>query len=190
MEGSEGFEELVDEAASHSHWIPDRDNDPLDLVPIPLSDFRAARKALRFLEATPARIRRMEEALWLLEAYKNFDSRTSAATAEFLRALRGEIPTIAERALSKGEAAPAGHAPDAPLVMDDGLIRVLDGLTTALRQIRSMAAEAAPDRPEHELCHLLTVEIPDIAARALHGDGEHFRGGPVSFGDDFDECPF
>lgn len=52
----EAFEELVDDAASHSHWIPDRDDDPLDLVPIPLSEFRAARRALRFLEATPERI--------------------------------------------------------------------------------------------------------------------------------------
>lgn len=164
-EALESNDALVAEAVEHSAWIPDSDDDPVE-VDIRLGPLRTARAALEAVEATPERVRVLEDALRKVESYADLREGSSLPTgptkARILHILKEEIPSEVARALEFGRLRPPPRDP-----AEEELARKAHDYEWALGEIVRDAGYYNDDQQEHELCHALQVELSDVARQVL-----------------------
>ena len=182
----EAHDAYVGEAANHSLRLPDEGDDPIQIEEPPLRDYRYARRILGAVQATPERAAGLERALVSLEGFANIRSGDAEIPKGFiLRQLSEEIPHLVTRSLA-AEPPPTPRSVDpVPREADELLIRKIGNYERALREIGDFAPFVNADQQEHELSHMLEVEIPELARRILDEYREHPADDDVDPDDDF-----
>ena len=127
----------------------------------------------------------MERALVSLEGFANIRTGDAKIPKGFiLRQLNEEIPHLVARSLA-AESPPTPRSVDpVPREADELLIRKIGNHERALREIGDFAPFVNADQQEHELLHMLEVEIPELARTAL----DEYREEPPEE-DEAGECP-
>ena len=186
VETLEAHDAYVDAAASHSLSLPDADGDPIQMEEIPLRDYRHARRTLKAVQATPERAAGLERALVSLEGFANIRTGDAEIPKGFiLRQLNEEIPVLVARTLAAEPPPTPRSADPVPREADELLIRKIGNYERALRDIGDFAPFANADQKEHELLHMLEVEIPELARGTLDEYREHPVDDDVDPEDDF-----
>ena len=138
------------------------------------------------MQATPERAAGLERALLAVKGYANVrDGGEETPKGFVLRQLGEEIPALVTRSLVAAPPPAPRSADPASKEADESLARKISSYERALRDIGESARFANEDQQEHELLHMLEVEILDIASETLNEYRQEPPEEDVNQDDDF-----